>query len=209
MSPDDETPIGENETASDRVEQWIANAQKGAPEALGRLLEACRHYLMLVANEELKTDLQGKFGASDVVQETLLEAQRDFGRFRGHSERELLAWLRRILLHNLLNHERQFTHVQKRSVKREVDPEIEDVKNRSSGGGTPSQHAMADEESSLLAAAMGRLPEEYRRVIELRNREGLSFADIGQRLNRSADAARMLWSRAFEALARELDDMMR
>src|SRR6516225_2720280 len=101
-------------------EEWLAAARGGAPETLGQLLEACRQYLLLVANQHLAPDLQRKFGASDVAQETFLEAQRDFGAFHGRSEEELLAWLRRILLNNLANLTRGYRGTDKRQVAREV-----------------------------------------------------------------------------------------
>src|SRR5262249_21485567 len=88
--------------------QWLPAARQGSREALGRLLEACRDYLLLVANKELDPQLQPKGGASDLVQQTFLEAQRDFARFAGNSEEELLAWLRRLLLNNLGDFTRRY-----------------------------------------------------------------------------------------------------
>src|SRR5262249_2943096 len=90
------------------------------PEALGRLLEACRPYLLLVANEKMQSGLQGKVGASDVVQETFLEALRDFQRFQGSTEEELRAWLRRILLNNLADLAIHYAGTAKRDVAREI-----------------------------------------------------------------------------------------
>jgi len=49
-----------------------------------------------------------------------------------------------------------------------------------------------------------RLPEHYRQVIVWRQWEDLSFAEIASRLERSADAARMLFARAVEQLQKEL-----
>src|SRR6516165_9338508 len=80
---------------------WLPEARAGSREALGRALEACRRYLLLIADRELDPALRAKGGASDLVQQTFLEAQRDFGRFQGDSEEELLAWLRQLLRHNL------------------------------------------------------------------------------------------------------------
>src|SRR5437899_477303 len=81
----------------------IRRARGGSDAALGQLLEECRAYLLLVANQELPAQLRGKAGASDVVQETFLQAQKNFERFRDQGEAELLAWLRRILLNNVAN----------------------------------------------------------------------------------------------------------
>src|SRR5947209_3557782 len=72
--------------------QWLAAARTGSADALGRLLEACRGYLLLIGQRELDPALRAKGGASDLVQQTFLEAQRDFARFRGATEADLLAW---------------------------------------------------------------------------------------------------------------------
>src|SRR4051794_12098658 len=89
-------------------ERRLASAQAGCPAALGQALEACRNYLLWIARREIDPDLQSKGGASDLVQETFMEARRDFASFRGDSEQELLAWLRRLLLNNLSNFVRRY-----------------------------------------------------------------------------------------------------
>src|SRR5262249_3376165 len=104
--------------ASRSAAQWLGSARTGAREALGRALEGCRDYLLMVANKELDPQLQAKGGASDLVQQTFLEAQRDFGRFQGNSEDELLAWLRRLLLHNLADFTRRYRDTGKRQADR-------------------------------------------------------------------------------------------
>jgi RNA polymerase sigma-70 factor (ECF subfamily) len=56
------------------LEDWLAEARQGSREALGRLLEGCRHYLLLMANQDTGPDLRAKVAPSDLVQETFLEA---------------------------------------------------------------------------------------------------------------------------------------
>src|SRR4051812_49212731 len=101
---------------ADRTAGKLAEARAGSQEALGQALEACRRYLLLVAQSELAPELQAKGGASDLVQQTFLEAQRDFPCFAGTSEAELLAWLRCILLHTLGKFSRQYRATQKRGL---------------------------------------------------------------------------------------------
>ena len=52
-----------------------------------RLAGVLPRVLLLVANREMGHDLKSKEGASDLVQETLLEAYRDLGRFTGGPKR--------------------------------------------------------------------------------------------------------------------------
>ena len=86
----------------------IPAARAGSKEAIGGALEACRGYLLGIAERELDADLRAKGGASDLVQDTFLEAQRDFAGFRGETQADLLAWLRRLLLNNLANFARTY-----------------------------------------------------------------------------------------------------
>ena len=93
---------------ADRAAPWLAAARDGSRDALGQALEACRNYLLLIADRELGADLRPKGGASDLVQETFIEAQRDFDRFGGATEAEWLAWLRQLLKHRLANFRRRY-----------------------------------------------------------------------------------------------------
>jgi RNA polymerase sigma-70 factor (ECF subfamily) len=194
------------ESASGACE-WLAAARTGSREALGRALQACRDYLLLVAQRQLDSDLHAKGGASDLVQETFLEAQRDFARFQGTTETELVAWLRQILLNNVAN----FTRRYRDTAKRAVDREVALVSDDSSQAGpalpdpmlTPSSQAVEREQAESLQRALARLPDDYRQAIVLRYLEGRSFEEIGQLMARSPDAARKLWSRAMQRLREE------
>jgi RNA polymerase sigma-70 factor (ECF subfamily) len=189
--------------------QWLPAARAGSAEALGRVLEACRGYLLLVAQRELDPELRAKGGASDLVQETLLDAVRAFPRFRGDSEAEVLAWLRRLLLNNLVSFARRYRDADKRRLAREVALDAGD--SSAAGGGpaadasSPSGRAVAGEEERALHEALGRLPEDYRGVLLLRFQQELSFDEIGRRLGLTPNAARKLWARALRRLRQETD----
>lgn len=190
--------------------QWLAAARAGSREDLGKVLEAARQYLLSIARQELDPDLRAKNSPSDVVQETFVEAQRDFGQFQGDTEDELLAWLRQLLLHRVGKLRRRYRDTQKRRLVREVALGGDDSSDGPVGGlaanvPSPSGQAMAHEQDQALREALGRLPEDYRQVITLRYQEQLPFEEIGRLLQRSPDAARKLWARAVEQLHEELD----
>lgn len=188
----------------------LAAARAGVPEALGQVLEAYRKYLLAIADRELDADLKAKGGASDLVQDAFLEAQQDFARFEGSTEDELRAWLRALLQHRLAKFARQYRQTQKRGIDREVSL---DAGNSSASPGqtvaadtpTPSQEVMALEQAQAVQQTLQGLPEDYRTVITLRYQEDLSFEEIGQRMQRSAEAARKLWWRAIERLQDEME----
>jgi RNA polymerase sigma-70 factor (ECF subfamily) len=199
-----ESLIRDNE--SDRIRA----ARAGCGTALGELLESCRHYLLAVGNEELDPGLAAKVGVSDLVQDTFLDAQRDFHGFQGLTRTELLAWLRRILLNNLLNQARRYHQTVKRQLSREVS--LQAGSNSGTGANrvaastsSPSRILMDQEEAVQLEKALQRLSREQREVIFLRNQLGLSFVEIGAQTQRSADAARHLWARGIERLQQELE----
>ncbi len=191
-----------------RVEDLLQAAREGSDRALGELLEHCRPYLLLIANSELDSDLRAKAGASDLVQDSFLEAHRDIARFQGQSVDELLGWLRRILLHNVADFARQYRETAARRISREQAMDGSQgpaILQRLAGGDlSPSKQAMANEQQRALACAIERLPEEHRRALLLRHHDQYSFAQIGEALDRSAEAARKVWFRAVERLREEL-----
>lgn len=195
----------ERKQAAVDIEKWIADARQGDREALGRLLDICRRYLLLVANQELAPALWAKVAPSDIVQESLMEAGRDFLRFHGGTEEELLAWLRGILRYNVADAHRCF-ETEKRELYREVplaDLPLDEMPPNPAG--SPSSHALARERDQQLEQALQQLPEHYRQVLFLRMTEDLTFAQIAAKLGSTADAVRKLWGRAVDELGNLLD----
>ncbi len=81
----------------------LERARLGNTEALGQVLQLYRNYLTILATTQLDRRLRRRVNPSDLVQDAMLAAHTDFAAFRGRSERELLAWLRQILI-NCLHH---------------------------------------------------------------------------------------------------------
>ena len=185
-------------------------AQDGDGAALGQLLESCRPYLTLLARLQIDRRLRGKVDAADLVQETFLEAHRDFAQFRGTTEATLLAWLRQVLARNLANLGRRYG-TQRREVRLERALAVElDESSRvldqglAAPGSSPSHQAARREQAVLLADALDQLPADYREVLILRHLEGLSFPEVARRMGRSLDSVDKLWARALARLRRSL-----
>jgi RNA polymerase sigma-70 factor (ECF subfamily) len=197
-------------SGDDATDREIEAARAGDDTMLGCVLESCRTYLLAVAARGLAPDLLAKGGPSDVVQETLLGAYRDFTKFRGATREELLAWLRTILRNHLSVLRRRYRGTLKRRVAAEVSlgvPESSGSPWRflASDAPTPSARAVRQEQVAALLLALERLPEEYGRVVAWHHHDGLTFEAIGARMGRSAEAARKLWSRALIRLAWEME----
>jgi len=190
------------------VPRLMELARHGNAEALGQLLQLYRNYLMVLAATQLDRRLRRRVSPSDLVQDAMLAAHCDFGKFQGHSERELLAWLRQILI-NCLHHVIE-THLRAkmRDMRREVSVEqMGAVLDRSAcdftqmladRGPSPSEPLHQRERAVALADQLARLPPHYRDVIVLRNLQGLSFDEVADRMDRKPGAVRMLWLRAIE-----------
>jgi RNA polymerase sigma-70 factor, ECF subfamily len=197
----------------DLLELLLGRARAGDAAALGRLLELYRNYLRLLAQRLLGVTLRPRLEPSDLVQETFLEANRDFKQFEGGGEAELMAWLRRILVRNLADRAKR-EKARRRDVRRQES--LEALLERSAdeaeralvlGLSTPSAQATRREQAVVLADALAALPADYAEVLVLRHLERRKFDEIAARMGRSAGAVRMLWVRALEKLKELLETL--
>jgi len=194
------------------ISQLIDEAQRGDAVCRDRLLAACRSYIGFIARAHVESWLRVKVDASDLVQETLLEAYRDFHRFQGHTEQEWLGWLRRILSNNAADFVRRYRGTEKRQTRREVrfrntaDSEAPGVPEPAATIATPSQEYVRAETELRVTAAMAQLPPDYQEVLVLRNLQRLSFPEGADRMERSRPAVQMLWMRAIRALQELLSE---
>ena len=193
----------------------LESAKAGREEHLGQLLLMYSNYLKLMATAQLDRKLRARISPSDVVQETLLEAHRDFSRFQGASEGEFRAWLRRIFIHNLATIVERHVLTEKRDVRREISLEETGASlERSTArlvsvladrGNSPSTDAQRFEHAIVLADELAELAPDYREIIVLRHLEGRSFNEVAEQMDRSSGAVRMLWMRAIAQLRHQLE----
>ena len=193
--------------------ELVRMARGGNAESLGILLARYENYLLILARVQVGRRLQGKVDAADLVQETFLEAHRHFPVFRGQSEPEVTAWLRQILAGVLGNQLRRYLGTKGRDIRleRELAGELDQSSHAmqiglADPGSSPSRLVARRERSVLLADALGRLPDDYREVIMLRNIEELPFAEVAKRMERSEDAVQKLWVRALARMRKALDE---
>lgn len=168
-------------------------------------LESFRSYLCAVAEREIDPRWRARLAASDLVQQTLIEAAQALPNADLHDPRDIARWLRRILANNMCDHVRQLTAA-RRDIGREVttgkSAMLRLIPVEPSEG--PESQAMTREELEALDHAIGRLPAMHQQVILWRHRENRSFAEIAQDLGISENAAQKRWSRAIDALREQL-----
>jgi RNA polymerase sigma-70 factor, ECF subfamily len=173
-------------------------------------LEHYRSYLLLLARLRLDARLRRKLDASDVVQQTLLEAHLARPQFRGQSDGEMAAWLRQILARNLANAVRDLGR-HKRDGGRELSLQAALDESASQLEGwlaaeqsSPSEQAQRHERAVQLAEALATLPESQREAVLLRHFENLSLVEIGARLNCTTAAVTGLLHRGLKNLREHL-----
>ncbi len=194
----------------------LHEAKRGSATEQGKLLSLYSNYLKIIAQSQLDRRIRRRVSPSDIVQETLFEAHRDFSDFRGVTNAEFVGWLRRILVHNLMRVSEKHLQADKRDVRREVyihrlHASVEHSNSRfeqvlAGRFESPSTELGRHERMRLLADAIAELPEEKRQVIVLRHIEGLPFAEIAIQMERTSGACRMLWLRAMDQLRSRLEE---
>jgi RNA polymerase sigma-70 factor (ECF subfamily) len=172
-------------------------------------LERYRNYLRVLADIQLGKRLQSKVDASDIVQVTMYEAHAGMKTATFNSEAELLAYLRKVLVNNLLNVVRRYA-TGKRDISRErsLAADVEHSSARlaqflAAEQTTPSQQAVRNENAGKLAAALAKIPESQRQAIVLKHFHNKPLAEIAVELERSELAVAGLLKRGLQKL-REL-----
>jgi RNA polymerase sigma-70 factor (ECF subfamily) len=168
--------------------------------------ERYSQYLRLLARLQLDQRLAAKLDASDVVQQTLLQAHEHKDQFRGHSEAELIGWLRTILANTLAGAVRRFT-TEARDFGRERS--LQESLNESSARlegflaaeqSSPSERVMRVEELVRLAEALAQLPDDQRLVVELHHLKGMPVAEVAEVVQRSKSAVMGLLFRGLKKM---------
>jgi len=158
-------------------------------------------------------ELRSKLESMDLVQDALVSALEGLGNFTYKNEGDFLRWLSTIA-ENRLRDNLDKIHADKRDIRKET--RLDKFVSTTKGGvkrfpgpietTTPSVIMSQKEEFDNLTKAIEQLKPEYREVIVLAKIEGLSYKEIGRRLDKSADAVGMLLSRAMVALTGIFED---
>lgn len=169
-------------------------------------LEQFRSYLYLLARTHLKPNTQHNIEASDLVQQTLLDAHQNRSEFRGEGDAQLAAWLKKILSHNLADSLRRNGRAKRdvsrqRSLEAAIDDSFDHADRWLAATQSSPSECMAKKEQLVqLADAITQLPEAQRDAIVLHHLQGLKLADVAKHIGRTDTAVAGLLYRGLKKL---------
>jgi len=171
-----------------------------------------RPWMMVLADRALPDFMRHRVDSSDIVQQAMAEAWDNRENFRGTTTAERMAWLKTILKRSVTRQQERLLDAQKRDMRREFDCEflLDDASQRFErfavdAATLPDVAAEKAEQIVRVASVLHELPADYHQVLMLRHFEDLQHEAIGERMNRSPAAVRMLWIRALKALKQKLE----
>jgi RNA polymerase sigma-70 factor (ECF subfamily) len=194
---------------SSRELDRLLNESRVDSQAAVRLLDLYRPVLCLIAEQMVGHGMRRREDASDIVQQTVMEAFAAFSQFRGQTEAEFSAWLKQILRRNVANLVRD-NRAAKRDVRREQYLDVPDGSVSMTwlqpvGNLTPpSQHVIKAEAALNLAHAIDALPDAQRTAVRLRHLEGCSIQEIADAMDKTPTAVAGLIRRGLQSLREKL-----
>lgn len=169
-------------------------------------------YLLMLARTQMRKAYQARVGASDIVQQAMMQAVQGLEGFRGGTEAEFRGWLRQILARHLCHLDRDL-HRDKRDIRREqsIEQKLAQSSLRLQGllagnGPSPSQNAVMGENVLRMAQAVDRLPESQREAIRMHYLEGMKLGEVAEQMNKSTGAVAGLLHRGMKTLRDQLGE---
>lgn len=198
---------GESSNSGWNESEMIGCAVAGDKLSLERLLQ--RHSRALEAHVQIPAMLRSFLSVQDVLQEVYFEAFRHIATFQPRGTNSFLNWLL-VIADSRIANARNAHFALKRGAGQVIsETAINNDKDESIAAllqeyvvyeRTPSTSAMSHEAYFALKQAVCSLNHDHRRAIELRFFDGLRMKQVGEKMNRTEEAAQMLLLRAIRSL---------
>jgi RNA polymerase sigma-70 factor (ECF subfamily) len=195
------------------ADDLLRRVDQGDRHAAEQLLGLQRDYLRRMLEARMEPALRQRVDPSDIIQETLMEANRRLDDYLRRRPTTFRLWVRRKALEQLIN-ARRHHQARKRSVQRETP--LHNVSSVAITRAFVSERASAalerKERAEQVQAAVEQLSAENQEILLLRNVEQLSNAEVAQLLEIEPKTASKRYGRAVLKLAellRETDDSLR
>ncbi|MHC4440981.1 MAG: sigma-70 family RNA polymerase sigma factor [Planctomycetota bacterium] len=195
------------------TEDLIRRAGDGEKAATEELLARYRDRLRQMVAVRIDPRLAARVDASDVVQETLVEASRKLPEYLQNQPLPFYPWLRQIAWERLVDLHRRHVRAQKRAVGRHSwqhplpDRSTMALADQLLASGTsPSGHFAREELRDRMQTTLKALPPRDREVLVLRHLEQLSTREIASVMGMTEGAVKTKHLRALQRLRSLLGD---
>jgi RNA polymerase sigma-70 factor (ECF subfamily) len=199
-------------TSTDQTIKLIERARNGDASAFEDLFKRHRARLHKAIAIRMDRRVAARVDASDVLQETYMEAFKRIPNYLKQEGMPFYLWLHWIAREKVIALHRRHLGAGKRTVQHEVplmpaDNSVELVSNIIGRLPSPSQELAKAELAEQLRLALGRLDAEERDLVLWRHFEQLSARDMALLLNITEAAANKRYIRAVERLRKHLQDL--
>ena len=188
--------------AKETDKELVRRVKKGDKQAFDLLFIRYQHKIVNLVGRYLRDPED----VEDVAQEAFIKAFRALPRFRGESA--FYTWLYRISINTAKNH---LVARSRRPPGADVDveeAEFMDGADALKEGESPESALARDELSAAIDAAIGRLPEDLRSAVTLREFDGLSYEQIAVIMDCPVGTVRSRIFRAREAIDRDIEPLL-
>ncbi|MHB8971677.1 MAG: sigma-70 family RNA polymerase sigma factor [Pirellulaceae bacterium] len=164
-------------------------------------LEACEEFLLSYVKARLPSELSRHVGVSDIVQSVLFVVSRQQQVFRGTTDAEFRAWVCRIAQNKIIDGIRRYRSRKATAAKY---PDASASWRGTVDSETPSTCVSLQEDARQLIEAIGQLPDDVRRIVNLRYAEGRTFEQIAHELHIPISTCRRRWFEGCHRLRQQL-----
>jgi RNA polymerase sigma factor (sigma-70 family) len=192
-------------------EELLRNAVVGDKVALQSLLLIYYPDIEVTIRQNLGADLAAKLEAQDLVQEVLVAAYQEIGRFTPSDAGSFRAWLKRIAANRVVDAARKFRRIKRGGQARQL--EVDRFNSDSldnvwewvfAESNPPDRPVRRDEAREAVQVCLAQLENDQREAVVAFYFQHQDTQEIATRMNRSAGAVRELLRRARANLEKDL-----
>ena len=196
-------------TEPNNTQELLDRAREGDERAFQALFQRHRVRLHQVIALRMDRRLAARADASDILQETYLQAFKRLPKYLEQEDMPFFLWLRWIAREKVMALYRRHLGADKRAIDREIpllpaDSSAQFVSGVIGAGPTPSQQLAKGELADQLRAALRQLEPGERDLILWRHFEQLSIRETALLLHITEAAAGKRYIRALEHLRKLL-----
>lgn len=194
-----------------QTQSLIVSAKLNNEEALNKLFAKHQSKVLRIVRFRLPPGMRQKLKlqSMDIVQEVFMYAFQHLKDFEPQSQGHFLHWLGKRVYHYICDRLDYVSRIKRKAPGGEISidekftstDEITPMQIQiKDDGPTPGQSAVIKERDQLIDSLMSLLEPEQRELIIQRNLEELTFKEMGELCDKSEDAARKQYCRAFKKL---------